>query len=107
MTHTLAYVGNAHDAAGWRLVGALALAPAAGEEAAAFAHARAQASMVLIGGEVARALPTPVLEAALAALQPLLLILPDEGKALPFDPAERVRRQLGLEPDAPATAGTR
>lgn len=106
MTHTLAYLGSEPEAAGWRLAGALALAPAAGEETAAFAQARAAASLVIVSGEVARALPAPVLEAALAALKPLLLILPDDGEALPLDPAERVRRQLGLEADAPAVAGT-
>jgi hypothetical protein len=43
-----------------------------------------------------------VLEPALAALQPLVLVLPDAGDAPPppFDPAERVRRQLGLEAGA-------
>jgi vacuolar-type H+-ATPase subunit F/Vma7 len=102
MTATVAYVGNEIDAAGWRLAGALTLVPAAGGERAALAEARAAAALVLVAGEVARALPAECLEPALAALQPLLLVLPDEAGARPhaLDPAERVRRLLGLEAEA-------
>jgi hypothetical protein len=103
---TLAYLGNALDAAGWRLAGAVVDSPLPGSEVAAFAAARASAAVVLVSSEVARALPMDVLEPALAALQPLVLVLPDDSgtRPLAFDPAERVRRQLGLEPE-PATAG--
>lgn len=103
---SLAYIGNPLDAAGWRLAGALALSPAAGGEAQALDEARRSAAIVLVSSEVARALPLEVLEPALAALQPLLLVLPDDSSAHPLaiDPAERVRRQLGLEAD-PAGAG--
>jgi vacuolar-type H+-ATPase subunit F/Vma7 len=107
MKHTLAYLGNELEAAGWRLAGALALTPDRGAEAAAFERARAEASLVLVSAAFARALPAPLLESALAALQPLVLVLPDDGGAPPFDPAERVRRQLGLEADAPPVAGAR
>jgi vacuolar-type H+-ATPase subunit F/Vma7 len=97
--HTVAYLGNALDAAGWRLAGALTFAPAAGEAVAALAAARQAAALVLLDSETASALPPDVLEPALVALQPLVLVLPDAGDAPPppFDPAERVRRQLGLE----------
>jgi|GEM_PF-5659836 len=99
MTATVAYIGNELDAAGWRLAGALTLVPAAGDERAALAQARSAAALVLVAGEVARALPGDCLEPALAALAPLLLVLPDEAGARPhaLDPAERVRRLLGLE----------
>jgi hypothetical protein len=97
--HTLAYLGNALDAAGWRLAGALTFTPAATEAVAALAAARQAAALVLIDRETASALPPGVLEPALAALQPLVLVLPDAADAPPLalDPAERVRRQLGLE----------
>lgn len=97
--HTVAYLGNALDAAGWRLAGALTFTPAAGEAVTALAAARQAAALVLLDGETAGALPPDVLEPALAALRPLLLVLPEAGDAPPpaFDPGERVRRQLGLE----------
>ena len=93
----LAYVGNAVDAAGYRLAGARVYAPAAGEEAAAMAQARDIAQVVLISREVAAAMPRGELEAALVALQPLAAIVPEGGETSPLDPAERVRSQLGLE----------
>jgi hypothetical protein len=97
--NSLAYIGNALDAAGWRLAGAVTLTPAPGCEVQALDEARRAAALVLVASEVARALPLPVLESALAALRPLVLVLPDDSGAHPLavDPAERVRRQLGLE----------
>jgi vacuolar-type H+-ATPase subunit F/Vma7 len=93
----LAYVGDAVDAAGYRLAGARVFSPAAGEETAALGHARSAAQVVLLSREVAAALPRSALEAALAALQPLLAIVPEGGEISPLDPAERVRAQRGLE----------
>lgn len=93
----LAYVGDAAQAAGFRLAGARVFSPAPGEESAALAQARASAQVVLLAAEVAAALPRAELLQAQAALQPLLAIVP-QGEALcPLDPAERVRAQLGLE----------
>jgi hypothetical protein len=93
----LAYIGGAVDAAGYRLAGARTYAPAAGEEAATLAQARGIAQVVLLSREVAAALPRGDLEAALAALQPLVAIVPEGGQISPLDPSERVRAQLGLE----------
>lgn len=93
----LAYVGNAADAAGFRLAGARVFSPAEGDEAAAMKRARSAAQVVLLSPEVAAALPRSDLEAALAALQPLVAIVPDSHGISPLDPAERVRAQLGLE----------
>jgi vacuolar-type H+-ATPase subunit F/Vma7 len=93
----LAYVGDPVAAAGFRLAGASVFSPAPGEEAAAVARARATAQVVLLSAEVAAALPRGELDAALAALQPLVAIVPEGGVASPCDPAERVRAQLGLE----------
>jgi len=105
MPATVAYIGNELDAAGWRLAGALTFTPSPGAERQALEQARRAAALVLVSGPVARALPVAELEPALAALQPLLLVLPDHSAAEPLavDPAERVRRLLGLEPPgAPA-----
>jgi hypothetical protein len=98
-SHALAYLGNLHDAAGWRLAGAYAVTPAPGGEAPALTALLGTASVVLMSSAVARALPADVLEPALTALHPLVLVLPDDsgGLTAAIDPAERVRRQLGLE----------
>ena len=93
----LAYVGSAAEAAGFRLAGGRVFSPEAGEEAAALKQARSAAQVVLLSPEVAEALPRGDLDAALAALQPLVAIVPDGGGVSPLDPAERVRAQLGLE----------
>src|SRR5512137_1814003 len=92
----LAYVGDAIEAAGFRLAGARTYVPAPGGEEAALARARAAAQVVLLSAAVAEALPRVPLDAALAAQQPLLVIVPDrDGRISPADPAERVRAQLG------------
>jgi len=107
MKTTLAFIGNELDAAGWRLAGAAVLTPMPGAEAQAFDAVRGSAAVVLVGNAVARALPPDMLEPALAALQPLVLVLPDDRDAGPLaiEPAERVRRQLGVEGDVSAPAG--
>lgn len=96
--YAVAYVGNRLDAAGLRLAGVLALAPPPGEEAAAFEQARARAQAVLVAAEIVARLPAAQFEAALAAPSPLVAIVPETQQApSPLDPAERVRRILGLE----------
>lgn len=97
MTATLAYVGDAVDAAGFRLAGARVYTPAGGAEAAALAHARTAARVVLLSPQLACALPRAELDAALAALAPLTAIVPSGGEVPAVDPSERVRAQLGLE----------
>lgn len=92
----LAFVGDALAAAGFRLAGARAFAPQPGEERAAFAQALAAAAAVFVTPAVAAKLDAAELERALAAGTPLVAIVPDEAPPA-FDPAERVRRQLGVE----------
>lgn len=108
-SHALAYLGNLQDAAGWRLAGAYAVTPDPGCEVQALATLRSNASVVLVSTAVAQALPPDVLDPALTALHPLVLVLPDDraGQTSAIDPAERVRRQLGLEaePTEAAEAG--
>lgn len=106
-SHALTFLGNLQDAAGWRLAGAYTVTPASGGEAAALAALLRSATVVLISSEVAAKLPPDVLEPALTALHPLVLVVPAArgGLSAAIDPAERVRRQLGIEPD-PADAST-
>lgn len=92
----LAFVGDALTAAGFRLAGVRTFAPQPGEERAAFAQALAAAAVVFVTPAVAAKLEPAELERALAAGAPLVAIVPGETPPA-FEPAERVRRQLGIE----------
>jgi vacuolar-type H+-ATPase subunit F/Vma7 len=92
-----AYVGNAVDAAAYRLIGASCWAPDPGSEAAALRSALESAEAVFITAAVAERLPRAELDAALAGGHPLLVIIPEAGRPCPLDPAERARAQLGLD----------
>lgn len=92
------FLGDELSAAGFRLAGAVTRTPAAGEEAALFEWARQQAPLVLVTAEVAARLPGELLARALAAVAPLVLVVPDaRGQAQPPDLAQALRRQLGME----------
>lgn len=97
MTSALAFVGDPLGAAAFRLAGCSVFAPQAGREADVVRAALASAHAVFITREVAARIPVALLDAALAASSPLLAIIPD-GAPNERDPAERVARQLGLEP---------
>mgnify|MGYP001165608608 FL=1 len=86
----LIYLGDEASAAGFRLAGVDARAVTPGQEAAEFAQACSEASVLLLGEHCAARLPTKMLDAALAAAQPLLLVLDDR------DLAEPIRRLLGV-----------
>ena len=92
-----AYVGNAVDAAGYRLAGMQSWAPDRGAELAAFRAARASAEAVFITVAVAEQLPRAELDAALAGDRPVVVLIPESAGASPLEPAERVRAQLGLD----------
>ena len=92
------YLGDEVSAAGYRLAGALVRTPGAGAEASALAWARAQAPLVLLSAAVAAGIGEAALRGALAALTPLVLIVPDLHGQVPLpDLAARLRGQLGLE----------
>ncbi len=93
-----AYVGNAVDAAGYRLAGVQSWAPDRGAELAAFRAARANAEAVFITLAVAEQLPRAELDVALAGDRPVVVLIPESTGANPLEPAERARMQLGLEP---------
>ncbi|RJG00387.1 V-type ATP synthase subunit F [Noviherbaspirillum sedimenti] len=92
------YIGDELTAAGFRLAGAQILLPAAGEEAASLAQARGDGQLVLVSADVAARIPRELLGAALAALAPLTLVVPDLLGRQPLpDRAQRLRRQMGME----------
>ena len=93
-----AYIGDEISAAGYRLAGAHVTVPAAGEATAALDAARASSPLVLISAAVAAAIDAGELRAAMMALQPLVLIVPDAQGHVPLpDLAARLRGQLGME----------
>ena len=72
--------------------------PRVGEGAAALAQACAQAPLVLLSAAVAAGIGERQLRAALSALSPLVLIVPDLQAEVPLpDLAARLHAQLGLE----------
>jgi vacuolar-type H+-ATPase subunit F/Vma7 len=92
------YIGDELTAAGFRLAGAQILLPAAGEEAASLTRAQRDAQLILVSADVAARIPREFLGAALAALAPLTLVVPDLlGRQPVPDRAQRLRRRMGME----------
>ncbi len=95
---TVAYIGEAADAAAYRLAGAQTAAPAAEEVASAFERALTSSRLVIVSARCAAQIAPARLEAALARIEPLVLIAPElDEPPHALDPATRVARQLGLE----------
>jgi len=91
------FLGDEARGAGFRLAGLNVRAAEPGRDAEAFERARAEAALLLVDARCAARLPPATLRAALEAAQPPLLILPERAGALPAgDPADAVRRLLGL-----------
>jgi vacuolar-type H+-ATPase subunit F/Vma7 len=92
------YLGDEVSAAGFRLAGARVRVPQRGDETVALAAARAEAPLVLVAATVAARMVEGELRAALSALAPLVLIVPDIDGGTPVpDLARRLRTLLGLE----------
>lgn len=95
----IVFLGYEAHAAAFRLAGLTSRVPDPGHETEAFAGARAEAAVVLVGARFAARLPPGTLSAALDAGQPPVLVLPERsGELPPGDPASAVRRLLGLAP---------
>jgi vacuolar-type H+-ATPase subunit F/Vma7 len=91
------FVGDATSAAGFRLAGVRAIVPAPGGERVALRAAREGAPLVLLAASVASRVPAAELSAALAALAPIVAVVPDiAGGVAPPDLAARLKAQLGL-----------
>lgn len=92
------YIGDELTTAGFRLAGAQILQPAAGAEAASLARAQTDAQLILLSADVAARIPRESLDAALAALTPLTLVVPDLlGRQPVPDRVQRLRRRMGME----------
>ena len=92
------YLGDEVSAAGYRLAGVGVRTPGPGQAAAALAEACAQAPLVLLSSAVAAGIGERSLRAALSALAPLVIVVPDLRGDVPVpDLAARLRAQLGLE----------
>ena len=92
------YLGDEVVAAGYRLAGARVRTPPVGESAAALARACAESPLVLLSASLAARIGERQLRAALSALSPLVLIVPDLQGEVPMpDLAARLHAQLGLE----------
>jgi len=92
------YLGDEVSAAGFRLAGVQVRVPQRGDETAALSSARADAPLVLVAATVAARVAAGELRAAVAALTPLVLIVPDIDGATPVpDLARRLKKLLGLE----------
>ena len=92
------YIGDELTAAGFRLAGAQILLPAVGEETASLGQAQRDGQLILVCADIAARIPREPLEAALAALAPLTLVVPDLlGRQPKPDRAQRLRRQMGME----------
>lgn len=92
------FLGDEVSAAGYRLAGVDTRVPSPGDEAICFEKALKEGRVVLIGSRCARVIPPASLEAALALLSPLVMVVPDwDGTQLASEPANKVRRVLGLE----------
>jgi len=92
------YIGDEISAAGYRLAGAAVRVPARGKETEALREARADAALVLVSAAVAVHIDPGALQAAGAALAPLVVVVPDpQGEVALPDLASRLRAQLGLE----------
>ncbi|HMA30182.1 MAG TPA: V-type ATP synthase subunit F [Casimicrobiaceae bacterium] len=91
------YLGDEVSAAGYRLAGVECAVPPPGGEGAALHEALAKAPLVLVSPDVAARIDPQVLRQALAALAPLVVIVPDTQGVVPRpDLAARLRARLGL-----------
>ena len=92
------FVGDELSAAGFRLSGVEALVPPPGDETDCLQRAIKEARLVLVGARCAQAIAPAALEAAQALLSPLVMVVPDwDGTESTSDPANKVRRVLGLD----------
>ena len=98
MSASTIFLGDELSAAGFRLAGVDARVPSTGDEASWLEQALKEARVVLLGTRCARAIAPVALEAALALLSPLVILVPEwDGTQLAAEPANKVRRVLGLE----------
>lgn len=94
----IVFIGDELTATGFRLTGVETMTPEAKDAASAFAAARARCALLLVTAEVARAIPSDALDAALLADRPIVAIVADvNGRAEPPPLAARAKAILGIE----------
>lgn len=92
-----AFIGDEVTAAGFRLAGVEVHVPAPADLPGLLRRLSGEARLILITAEAARWLPPRVLEQALAADRPLVLVIADvRGRCRPPDAGAALRRQLGM-----------
>jgi len=92
------YIGDEVTAAGYRLAGVEVRLPARADVNATFDDACAHAPLVFVSAAIAMHIDVASLRKALAALRPLVLLVPDaQGAVARPDLAARLRGQLGME----------
>lgn len=91
------YIGDAVSAAGYRLAGLRVHVPDTAELLMQIEQAAADASLVLLGADLAAQLPVAALDRLLSAVTPAVVVVPDvRGQAELPDLANRLRQQLGV-----------
>jgi vacuolar-type H+-ATPase subunit F/Vma7 len=94
----IVYLGDPLTAAGYRLAGLDVRVPAPGRETESLARAAEDAALVLVGAAVASRIEAAALRAAIVAVVPPTLVVPDLSDSPVPDVATRLRTLLGLEP---------
>ena len=91
------YIGDAVSAAGFRLAGLRIHVPDTTELVMQIEQAASDASLVLLGADLAAQLPVAELDRLLSAVTPAVVVVPDvRGQADLPDLANRLRQQLGV-----------
>lgn len=91
------YIGDAVSAAGYRLAGLRVHVPDTAELLVQVEQATVDASLVLLGADVAAQLPVAALDRLLSGINPAVVVVPDvRGQAVLPDLANRLRQQLGV-----------
>ena len=91
------YIGDAVSAAGYRLAGLRVQVPDMADLLAQIEQAANDASLVLLGADLAAQLPVAALDRLLSAVSPAVVVVPDvRGQAELPDLANRLRQQLGV-----------
>ena len=91
------FIGDEVTAQGFRLAGARTHVPARDAVAASFAEALREADLVLVTADAAGKLDADILDRAVRAASPLVLVIPDAAlRTMPPDPADAVDRVLGI-----------
>ena len=92
------FIGDELTAAGFRLTGVETMTPGPDAVQQALRDARQRAALVIITASFSLRLPSPELEAALLAEEPIVTVVSDVlSRVRPPDLARRLRIALGIE----------